>query len=63
MSFMKDLCSRCMTTHPLNDDGERVCPKPPSEEKSDGPVVIYKGGGWYHKDKRVIKTPADAGNY
>lgn len=61
MSYLgADVCGRCMTTHPLNENGERVCPKPPLEEKKgDGPLIVFKGTGWYHTDSRVIKTPND----
>lgn len=43
-----DVCTRCMTTHPLNEQGERPCPKPPVERsESDGwiPAIIWRCSG------------------
>lgn len=56
----KDVCYRCNTTHPLNDDGERPCPKPPLEDRpADAPAVIFKGTGFYKTDSRKINTASD----
>lgn len=56
----KDTCMRCLTTHPLDDNGERPCPKPPFEDKpADAPAVIFKGAGFYKTDSRKINSPSD----
>lgn len=44
----KEICDRCYTTHPLNEQGERPCPKPPIQRDDDdawAPAIIWKCGG------------------
>lgn len=57
----KDICDRCYTTHPLNDDGERPCPKPPIEINTNFvPAVIWKTAGstrGYDGGGNIPKTP------
>lgn len=59
--MFKDACMRCLTTHALNEDGERPCPKPPIVETEDDGVrtVIYKTNGFYTTDSRTITCAND----
>jgi hypothetical protein len=51
MSWQSEICSRCCTTHPANENGERICPKPPKVERPepDNPfesiLYVWKCGG------------------
>lgn len=67
-AYGKDVCERCLTTHPLNEQNERVCPKPPIEINFDFvPAVIWKcggssrgynGGGVIPKTDKLVPNPA-----
>jgi hypothetical protein len=68
MAWQDDICDRCNTTHPLNEEGIRPCPKPPVQlreyEDSSNP---YAGVGvsWncsggtrgFSGGGRIPKTP------
>ena len=66
MSFASwDVCGRCMTTHPLDENYQRPCPKAPAleepedEKKFHDVPIIFKGNGFYKTDSRVIKSQSD----
>lgn len=40
MSWLADVCTRCNTTHPANDAGERICPAPPIERAPEAEHVM-----------------------
>lgn len=63
-AFGIDVCGRCLTTHPLNEQGERPCPKPVEVKDDESgvtyvPVVIFKGNGFYTTDNRRILRQSD----